>query len=185
MFRSFVFIFVLAGCVLQESSVKKKSRKGDNTGPPQDSVSPLVGAWKTSCMNGSDDSYLLTFIFNQNGTASLREEFFYGADCLVKDTVWTSDYTYTDHSGIADFIRIKVTMVAQHTDTVDYFNQPGSEWCGIGNWALNETRDVTNLDCDAFPTQSSTISANYIVNENVLEFFNYHLFENEMYYKDL
>lgn len=177
-----LFIFIFTSCVVQESSVSKSDKTNQNTDP--EIYSDLVGEWKTECINGSSsDSYQLTFSFNQDGTSSLKEEFFYGTDCATPDTVWTSFYDYVDNNGNTDFERTKVMMIAQHSDTVDNFNTLGSEWCGINDWVLDESRDVTGLDCEAFPTDSTPINTTYTIDGNTLEFFNYWLFENELYYK--
>lgn len=176
-----LFIFILTSCVVQEKSVSKKDKTNQNTDP--EIYSTLVGVWKTNCIDGSTDSYQLTFSFNQDGSSSLKEEFFYGTGCAIPDTVWTSHYDYIDNNGSTDFERTKVTMIPQHSDTVDYFNTSGDEWCGINDWVIDESRDVTGLDCEAFPTDSNPISTTYTIDENALEFFNYWLFENELYYK--
>lgn len=179
-----LLVLLLTSCLPKEKAVTKSDNS--NSAPNSNETvlySELVGEWKTSCVNGSGESYQLTFTFNQDGTSSLKEEFFYGIDCITQDSVWTSYYDYVDNEGNTDFERTKVTILAQHSDTVDYFNTPGDEWCGISDWVINEIRDVTNFDCEAFPTDSTPISTTYTINGNTLEFFNYFLFENEEYYK--
>lgn len=181
MIKYILISLLLVSCVPEK---KEDDRKPSNT--QNNDVSELVGTWQTQCQNSSspDESYYLTFVFNPNGDSYFEENYFYGHDCsgASKDVFWKSYFTYSEGTDEIDFTRIKVEMTPQHADTVTSYNT--TSWCQQTDWSINTLKNVTNLDCDLMPTDTSeNISSTYTRTASDIEFFSYDYFAGVKFFK--
>ena len=170
-----LFLVMLVGCEFSQNDL------GENNTRIVQSDYQIVSNWKTECVPGTGESYRLELVFDEAGSAIMYEYFYYGENCIEADSIWVNHMDYSISGETLHFSRRYALIVPMHRDTVDVFNQSGSEMCEIDSWTLGGAENVTNLDCEVFATEQSGISIDFNVEANTLTFAGHWWLEEEIF----